>query len=380
MVRFGSKSLIVLALGLAGSLMAAEAAAQLARPQRVRDEFEIRGGFDIYGNARSRDPIRRPAGSFANPTQRLRTQDLQTPPRDLTRSPFFALPTDLRSRTPAAGLSGIRYPTQQTERSARLPRSTYEAYRQYGGFGDRTGYNRVELSSTLQRRYQILEATSLNAPVHRANYRNPSVAGLRATLDRTPTLREDVEDLPPLRDDFPSLDEKLLRGVESSREALREEAWALFRDRDYRRAARAFESATRLDSDDFEARVGEMFASLSVGGTVTSVAILAEIARRESNPFTRSVDITSRYATPTEAGRVRIFSQLAMEAAGSSAPLTALHAFVLWQLGDEQQALSTARSLADMPNSGIFREWPRRMRTVMELRGASGGPDAAAGG
>jgi thioredoxin-like negative regulator of GroEL len=141
----------------------------------------------------------------------------------------------------------------------------------------------------------------------------------------------------------------------------RAEAWRWFREENYHRAARAFENAALARPDDTEARIGELFCHLSVGAIRTAVAVLGELTRRDTNPFTHPLDMTGAYGDPRRVRELRIGLQL--RAAGHKDPaITALLALVLWYSGEHDEALSFATALArDFPDD-VYASWAPKMR------------------
>ena len=238
---------------------------------------------------------------------------------------------------------------------------TRYAFATYGGFGPRTeGAETADLGAALLRRNALVQSQAMNAPIHRANIGNASVAGLRASFDQAPLP------MPPLSPDAPeptrTLGQELVQNIELSHDQALEHGWALFREGAYRQAARAFESAARLQADDWEARVGLVFCHVSLGATRTSLALIAEFNRRMPNPFSLDLNVAEKYGRREQAVQLALQARFQATAVRDNVPLVALSAFVLWYLGEHEQAISTASALRG--EGGSFGRWAEKMQAV----------------
>lgn len=238
-----------------------------------------------------------------------------------------------------------------------------EAFRTYGGFRKRVAraYKPGDVSDAFQRRRSLIEATSLYAPVQRANLGNASVAGLRSSLDRVPLP---MLDLPlPFADGGgpPTLVEALSRNMALSHERKVREAWSSFREGDFRRAAHSFGSAADLSEGDPESRIGQLFCYVSTGSFRTAIAALARLAREEENPFLGDVDVASRYGRRIDVDRLKLRARLQASAGRDNPALIALSTFIFWYLGEPEEARSTASALSSVGVGTIFADWPRRI-------------------
>jgi hypothetical protein len=145
---------------------------------------------------------------------------------------------------------------------------------------------------------------------------------------------------------------------------VRDEGWAWFEDGAYRRAARSFETAALLEPTDSVSRIGGLFCQVSLGATRTAVALLRELNARDPNPFAHDLDVGGAFGEAAEARRVRASVQLQAGIGSGRAELRALHALVLWYLGEQDDAVTAASSLARDHAGSAFTHWPAAMRAA----------------
>ncbi len=316
---------------------------------------------DAYGNARPHYLGRRPVGIFQNEVQRVGMRGYQMWGRRVDRRGGFipfALPGDalgrmqVRSRTVVPGLLG----------PGRSSPGHRRAFDRYGGFGRRVGSgDAADLYTVLGRRQALIAATSLNAPMHRAFLRTGTSPGLPSTIGRVPFVPAEESDTAV---SAVALGQRLRTGADAAHKRVRADAWAWFREAEYRRAARAFETAVMLQPLDAESRIGELFCHLSLGATRTAIAVLGELIRRDRNPLHYDLILTDAYGDASEARRVRVQAQLRASIAGDSADHRALHVLALWYLGEQDEAVVAASSLVrDLPGTA-YADWPAKMRAA----------------
>jgi tetratricopeptide (TPR) repeat protein len=243
-------------------------------------------------------------------------------------------------------------------RSALSP-AKRRAFERYGGFGKRRQGD--DSSGILTRRYGLIAGSSLNAPVYRAISKGGGLVDVRSSLGRTPFLNADVGDVEA---EAPTLDDLLDRGDAAAQHRAEGEAWALFLEGQYRQATRAFESAITLEPSDFESRIGEVFGYLSVGATRTALALLGELVRRDVNPFQHDLHMAERYGNVADVNQLRIQGRRSAGAADPSADANALYIFVLWYLGEYEEAFRAAESLAKRAPAKAYASWPEKMRAA----------------
>lgn len=316
---------------------------------------------DAYGNARPFYRARRRAGVFQNEVQRDALRGYQLLGRRVEQRGGlipFVLPGDAlgrvrgRSRTVVPDLFG-------PAGSSPWHRG---AFNRYGGF-ERRGVRGGAAGpyAALGRRQQLIAATSLNAPVHRAFLRTGTSPGLPPTVGQVPFAPDEESEAAAAE---VVLGQRLHASADVAHKRIRADAWAWFREAEYRRAARAFETAVMLQPLDAESRIGELFCHLSLGATQTAVAVLGELTRRERNPFLYDLSLTGAYGDVSEARRTRVQAQLRASIAGDNADLRALHALVLWYLGEQGEAVAAASSLVrDLPGTA-YADWPVMMRAA----------------
>jgi len=314
---------------------------------------------DAYGNVQPtlRD-WRALGGVYQNPTQRDILQNYRTfgrGPNERRGYRPFRLPGDTWSvaRRTASGTSAA-----PRVRSALSP-AKEQAFEQYGGFGRRRQDDKP--SAVLTRRYGLIAGSSLNAPVYRAISKSGGLVDVRASLARTPFISEDAQDDEA---EAPTLEDLLDRGDATAQKRVVGEAWALFREGKYRQATGAFESAITLEPLDFESRIGELFCYLSVGSTRTALVLLGELVRRDVNPFQHDLRMADRYGNVAEVSQLLILGRRWADATDQTAEANAIYIFVLWYLGEREDAVRAAESLAKRAPAKAYASWPEKMRAA----------------
>lgn len=330
---------------------------------------------DIYGNAQAFRPERRALDLYQNDVQRQALSGYLNLNRRTGQRGYgspFALPGDLLSAT-VNGFTGAVFLRNAGRRPPAIngisDRERRLAYGSYGGFGERRSYYAAgDPTGLFARRRDLITATGLNAPVERAMGRSGALPGLRWSVSRTPFLAnegpqhhsEQVGEEAPKA----TLDERLSTEVNVLHARTQAEAWAFFRDGDYRRAMRSFETAAMLDPQDYESRIGEIFCHLTIGAVRTAFALLLELERRDANPFRHALNVADRYGGIAAAQQVRLTAQGIAESAEQSAEANALHIFVLWYMDRRDDALRAARTLAGRAPGRSYAAWPDKMRAV----------------
>ena len=213
----------------------------------------------------------------------------------------------------------------------------------------------------------LVEATARNAPVQRFFLKHDRLAWLSSSISTVPFVVSDESEAGPAT--ATPLVDQLQRGVESAYRRARNNGWEWFRDGRYRQAARAFESAAALEPADFEARIGGLFSYVSIGAMRTSMVLLDQLCRRDPNPLGHDLNMREFYEDPMIARQVDIRTRLLARASGGVAEATALHAFVLWYLGEREEARAVAANLARDHAESPYVHWAR----LMEAAERSGG-------
>ncbi len=334
--------------------------------------------LDAYGNVRGIRPDRRALDVYQNEVQRdvlTGYLNVNRRPDQFGRGSPFALPGDLLATaldryTGAVFLRSLRPRTSSFGGSDRERR---EAFEQYGGFGDRRANRESDdPSGLLTRRRELILATGLNAPIERAMSRGGAHSLMRWSVGRTPFLEAQQSGLDSLEHqptDAPvALDDRLASRADLFYAKARQEGWASFRDADYRRAGRYFETASLLDPEDGESRIGEIFSHLSMDGVHTAFTLLQEFDRKEPNLFLYDMNVADQYAEAGTPLRLRLSAQSVAESSGHSIETTALFTFVLWYLDRRDDALRSARSLATRAPDRTFAAWPEKMTAAITAR------------
>jgi hypothetical protein len=329
--------------------------------QGVPEYYSPSSRTDRYGNARPAVRERRLMGLFANEAQRQAMRGYQNVNRRTNRRGGlipFALPVDRPWRAPVLRPTSVATIGAYSSVGG-APSSAQRAYRRYGGFNSRIGQGEADnIGGLLARRSDLIQATSMNAPIHRASLERGSPGLLMALPPSVPA--EGVGAIEPGAGGV-SLEESLRRGVVQSYLGSRSAGWARFGEGRYRRAARSFETATLLEPADNESRVGELFCHLSLGAMRTSVGLLGRLARRDPQPFRHELNVAERYGSPEDARAIRLQTQLFAQGSEGVADAQALYLFVLWHLGDKEAAMTAAKGISRDLAGSVYADWPDMM-------------------
>ncbi|MBI4716781.1 MAG: hypothetical protein HY763_03175 [Planctomycetes bacterium] len=347
---------------------------------------------DAYGNAQY-SVDRRAVGNYQNETQRRRLhvyQELDRRPED--RSEYRPIPDPT---LPFAG-RGMPRPAGAVPGAA-TTEAARRLFDQYGGFGERRGTRQApDIGDVLTRRRGLVQATGLGAPVRRALMSRYSVAAPALAIRTTPFLPRTAPSLAGDEDaaraapepgaeaaaptggaEGETLDAQLRRTVVQAYAAVRAEGWDWFRAGHFRRASRCFESAITLEPGAAEGYVGAIFCHLSNGAVRTAMATLGEMSRRVENPFLPDLDLRERYASALTARQTGFQCQLHAQANPTVVRAVALHALVLWYVGEREQAELVASGVAQTHPGTVYAGWPARMAAAA-ARPAADVPDSGA--
>ena len=314
---------------------------------------------DAYGNAMSWHPERRSVGSFSSEVQLQAVRGSQLAGRGRNRrgaGTYFSLPGHRRT---AGRLNLLSRPPQFRAESP----AARTGFRYYGGFGPRPGAPQTADPAVIfSRRYLLVEATARNAPVRRAYLDRGPFAAVPMSVDDVPATPGGESE--PASSGATTLDDHLRRRVGDAHLRTRSNGWTWFTEGKYRQAARAFESAAALEPADFESRIGELISYVSAGAMRTSMVLLDQLCRRDPNPFAHQLRIGEYYEDPVEARQVIIRSQLFARSGSRGAGASALNAFVLWYVGEWEEAQSAAAHLARDHGDSPYAHWPTLMEAA----------------
>jgi len=317
--------------------------------------------IDEYGNARpvyQRMPLAVPQqGAERRPLRQQRWD----PPAVNQRGALgtLNLPTRLFART-------IRQSRVRPTYTGPTVRPQLTAWKRgvlsrFGGFGERSKRRRpVTFGSLVERRYALISATGLNSPVYRAMLEPAVDLGVKPRQQAA----GDLVFLPEVVAPGLTFDQHLQRGVGRAHERMRAEAWRWFEEGEFRRAARRFESAARLEPADLESRIGELFCHLSLEAVRTAIAVQRSLHTRNVNPFSAKLNMSEMYSNPERARELGVESRLWGQSRDRSADLLALHVLVQWYIGQQDEAVATAAIYArDFTNTG-YADWPEMARAA----------------
>jgi hypothetical protein len=99
------------------------------------------------------------------------------------------------------------------------------------------------------------------------------------------------------------------------------------------------------------------------------VAHLGELTRRMPNPFLVELNVSEKYARREDAFHLALGARTQATTNRDKPPILALSAFILWYLGERDQAISAAEGLTS--GGGSFADWAAKMRAATKIR--SGG-------
>ncbi len=335
--------------------------------------FNPTSRMDVYGNARPVYLSYRSVGSYRSEGERRAFRGFQTLGRRVDRRGGyrpFALPGDVFTR-PRGRVPNRRASMFLVETSAAARR---EAFKRYGGFGPRrVGPQAQSIAAAFERRHALIAATSLNAPVHRAALTTNSTIGLSPPIGRAPLKLIEAtasEAAAPTS----TLEQWLRSGADVAHQRVRTEAWGWFREGEFRRAARGFETAVSLEPADAESRIGELFCHVSLGAMRTAIVVLRELSRHDDDPFLHDLNLTDAYGDPSRAQRLRLGLPLRAMVHSANPDARALYVLVLWYLGEHEEAMIGAAELVRAFPAGAYADWPAKVRTARASLAAEKGP------
>lgn len=326
--------------------------------------------FDFYGNARATNPNRRNINIFQNDTQLDTLRGYQYRGRRENRrggvTPF-AFPGD-RVRQATIPLLSRKNTPGTTRLLNQYHSSMQQLFNQYGGFGPRRGEPAIgDVFKALSRRQELIRATSLNAPVRRALWQRGSSLSLRTTIEQTPF----IDDIDQDDESMITLDQRLLSQVNYSHQHLRQEAWGWFRDGEYRRAIRAFETTMLLESGDLESYIGTLFSHLSLGAAQSAFILLHQLHIRNMNPFQNDRSMTNRFGREVEAHQIRLLVESWTENNRDNPDYSAMQALVRWYLDDRDGAIVALQSTKNNKTRSPYQDWLTKMQAAVTSQNES---------
>ena len=117
--------------------------------------------------------------------------------------------------------------------------------------------------------------------------------------------------------------------------------------------------------DDLDIRIGELFSQVTIRSNQTALAALSEIVRRFDNPFVTDLDMKTKYGAAAAHLELRARAIQYVQGERGGAGGIALHAFVLWYLGERREAeLAAERLRREFPDT-VFARWSELMQAAV---------------
>ncbi len=334
---------------------------------------------DIYGNAQTIHPERRPLDIFQNDVQKQMLRGYQTLNRPLNQRGFdasFALPADQFMRTMAGrNRGGIPLPGTWQRRPSAFglqERERKAAFSSYGGFGERRNpYAPGDAEGLFARKRSLIAATGSTAPIDRSRMTRGGLGSIRFPVAQTPfqTAQPAGAESPERSNGSNNGPNSLTRFLTSESQVLHDraqsEGWKQFEAGDYRGAIRSFESAAMLDEKDVEARIGTVFSYMAIGSLRAADVSLSAMRRRDDNIFAHDISMTARFGDKAMAQKVRLAALGMAEASEQSPEMNALAIYVLWYMDGRDDALRAAKSLAAKGANRAFADWTGLMQAAL---------------
>ncbi len=339
----------------------------LASAQLARSESPV-SVMDSYGNARPARTNRRAVGGYANDIQRKALGGYQNIGRRLDRRGGFA------NIVQSGGVAGGRG-LFQTGQFSSGPMGRFSlapsgitasrfAFNRYGGFSRRSAIDPEKVGDLLARRQELIAATTVNAPVHRAlGQRGAFDPGLMS-IGTTPFVPSDV---PIGGDDAVPIADLLLESADAQTQRLVLQGWSWFAEKRYGQAYRSFESTLIVNPENVQARVGRVFSRLSAGAMRSAMTEIAFLPRHSGNPFAQPFVLAEKYHSRDEASQILFQTRLFAEQNMSVVVPQALYVYVQWYLGDKKEASRLAVLLSKRNPSSPYANWPALMQASLAL-------------
>ncbi len=334
---------------------------------------------DLYGNAQTLHPERRPLDIFQNEVQRQGLGGYQSYNRSINQRGYgssFALPADQFMKT----MAGRRRPgfslpgswQRQPNALGLQEREKKSAFGSYGGFGQRRSpYVAGDAEGVIARKRSLISATGSTAPVERSKLNRGGLGSARFPIAQTPFQAQppatgsNVDSVTGAGGSPNTLSRFLTSESQVLHDRALSEGWKQFEAGDYRAAIRTFESAAMLDEKDAVARIAALFGYVSIGSFRSAIATLDEMRRRNTNMFDSDLSMKSRFGDATRAQQVRLAAQGMAESSEHAADMKALAIFVLWYMDARDDAVRAAKSLAAHDQARSFADWPGLMQAAL---------------
>jgi hypothetical protein len=355
----------------------------IAQPALARQASGPVTRTDRYGNARPVYSNRRPQGLYQSATQRRALRGYQSiGRRSNSRGGLvaFSLQTDrsfsararqLRMRSAMPGFEKTMLQPSLMARTGATTPQMARAFQRYGGFDERRGSQApADIAGLLSRKTDLTNANASNAPIDRAMWRRGTAGGLASYSKDRPF---EVSELPLIPDGAPSMGDHVRRRVIDNAAVSRDTGWERFKDGEFRGAMRAFQAAYTLDPQDVESQIAASLCYLFSGSTRAAAVAVRKIARSVENPFMYDLDLAQRLENPGVVLNAKINTQRFVEAAPDIVEAAALQVFLLWHIGERDEAQRLSQALPAISPGSAFANWPAKLSEALTSYGITGG-------
>ncbi len=337
----------------------------IAAGQMARSETPT-SVMDAYGNANPARANRRDVGGYANATQRRALGGYQNIGRRVDRRGGFANSSLLGGALGGQGLyQGGQFSSGPLFRFSLAPSGVTAsrfAFSRYGGFSKRSAIDPERVGDLLARRQELIAATTVNAPVHRALGKRGAFDPGMMSIGTTPFVPAEV---PIGSVDAPPIAELLRESADGQIERLLQQGWSWFAAQRYGQAYRSFESTLIVDPGNGQANIGRVFSRLSDGAMRSAMTEIAFLSRHSDNPFIQPFVLTEKYHSRDSASQILFQTRLFAEQNASVVVPQALYVYVQWYLGDKKVAARLALALSKQHPQSPYAQWPRLMQASL---------------
>jgi hypothetical protein len=156
------------------------------------------------------------------------------------------------------------------------------------------------------------------------------------------------------------------------------EAWTWFREGNYGKALRGFETAEVTGRDDPEPAVGVIWAAMANDSQALAHVVFMRLMRRETSVFGLPLDVRKKHADPEFVATIVTQMGRAARQNPDNVEMAALSVFLCWFAGQQEEALRLADQIRDEHRTSTFASLATQMRAARAAKppdrlGAEGG-------